>query len=286
MSLPDGGKRDLVKLPVWRTIGDAYAVVFRNLGTFASLAAIPFALSEPLEFVNFAISPLTPEDYLDRSPIENWSYPLSVLLQLIWAVFAVSWHRFVLLGSRDALGLVQFRLGRREMRFFLYSLIFVLPIFVVNFVKRLTFNRANYGLLEELSLPPFATLMTLSVISIVVVVIWICCALIFPAVAVGSDQGLGMAWRQLRGSTWRLVWIFVMASVPLGAIGYGFGDAMIPMMQDVRSGEEANWTATIILSLVSSLIGFLLAAVAISALSLAYRHLTGWTPADARLRKS
>ena len=83
MSVPDTGGPGRTKLPVWRTVVDAYAAVFRNLGTFASLAAIPFALSEPLGFANFAISPLMPEDYLDRSPIENWSYPLSEIVALL-----------------------------------------------------------------------------------------------------------------------------------------------------------------------------------------------------------
>ena len=289
VSIPESPKPSKSKLPVWRTAGEAYAFIFRNPGVFVSLAAIPLALSLPLGFAMLLVQPITPDDYqtyLTESAFFGWWDLVNIIHQLIWAIFAVSWHRFVLLGRKDSTGPVQFLLRRRELRFFLYTLIFLLPFYIVSVLSRSVFGRVFREPSMETFQSSFDVLMILGGVMVVAFIIMICCTLIFPAIAVDSDRGFGTAWRQLRGSTWRLIWALVIVVAPFLPVSGAIAQVTVPMLMDAASGADVSWTAFILLLAVNSLLGFLLAAVAVTVLSLAYRHLTGWTPADARLGTS
>ena len=63
---------------------------------------------------------------LSREAVAYWDWPYRVRLLLeepfrwlSWAVFAVAWHRFALLGKRDTSAWVQFHVGWREIRYLL-----------------------------------------------------------------------------------------------------------------------------------------------------------------------
>ncbi len=45
MSLPPGDEATKAKLPVWRTVGNAYATAFNNIESLFALAIVPIALS-------------------------------------------------------------------------------------------------------------------------------------------------------------------------------------------------------------------------------------------------
>ncbi|MDP7604373.1 MAG: hypothetical protein QF546_11100, partial [Alphaproteobacteria bacterium] len=80
------------KLPVWSTIGRAYGLVFANLAAFAALAALPVGLSYLVLLAGDSLAARLELHILARLLLEQ------PLRWLFWIVFAVAWHRYVLLG--------------------------------------------------------------------------------------------------------------------------------------------------------------------------------------------
>ena len=171
----------------------------------------------------------------------------------------------MLLGRKDSTGPVQFHFRRRELRFFLYTLIFTLPMLIVDVLAPSLFGDASDTMIS-------------AGVSVVALVAMICCALIFPAIAVDSDGGLGTAWRQLRGATWRLIFVLLIVFAPFMLVGAPIVYVMLLLLADAARGDAVSLTVFILLSAANSLNAFVATAVTVSALSLAYRHLTGWTP--------
>lgn len=244
------------KLPVLRTVVDAYGFVFRNIKPFFALAAIPIALTIGISFVRLVRLGRSPAMILAVPEIDGWYYLENFAFNFIWCVFAVSWHRYVLLGRRDTASPLQFHIGRRELRFFLYSLIFLVPLTVLR-------SSFSFGFWAA---------------GIIISVVWVRCLLIFPAVAVDGYEGLAVAWTQLRGATWRLLFAGSIAYIPLLILGYiifflyGVPDGSAP------SHSQNSWELNVTLAIGHRISSFLFAAVAVTVLSLAFRYKTKWVP--------
>ena len=264
--------RPLIKLPLWHTAGNAYGFVFRNLESFFVLAAIPLALTVALWFLLYGTSSQSLQSFVGSSDADvRWAAHLFGEI-VIWVVFAVAWHRLVLLGSKESDGFVQFRFGRREFAYLLYSMLFALPlVFVSLATDQLTSDSDG----RSAALLPL--LIALAALVVVVAVV-IRCSLLFPAVAVDSDRSLAMAWVQLKGSTWRMAGVQVLTFAPFIIAGWIF-TALVEDLVTPRFGMADDYLFPASMYYLGyQVVSFFSAALTVSAESFAFRQLTGWAP--------
>ena len=279
------------KFPVWRTVGKAYALVFGNLGTFFPLAVIPIAVSflplvaeiaglvtrPPVPFVPPIPDPTGPPvQFSVRMDTDSWILVVYLIVAISWVVFLVSWHRFVLLGHRDTRSPVQFRLGRREVRFILYGLLFV----ITGMILWLIFGMVLFFTLGPTGFPPsffemFINLILLFLLNFALVFLVLApFLLLFPAVAVDSDTGLRTAWKQGRGLRWRLFWVVSVASIPFFILMqfmwfmWSLGGLPVEFLE----------AASVLTRVAQNFVYFLASAVGATILSMAFGWQTQWSP--------
>ena len=261
------------RLPIWSTIARSYRIVFRNLGVFVALALLPIALT-------FIVQELS------REVVAYWDWPRRVRLLLeepfrwlFWTVFAVAWHRFALLGQRDSAAWIQFRFGWREIRYLFYSAVVAIPLLGARVPTMVLIQN-----LQELSA---STALSLSLIALMAIglglVVLIRFSFIFPSVSVERPTGFRRAWKETSGSGWRIFLTTFLASIPIAVFDRLLREVTLAMEPGVtRLGGSyfdnllGRWMlATTVTQLVFT---FLFTAVLVSALSLAFKDRTKWTP--------
>jgi hypothetical protein len=257
------------KLPVWRTIVRAWAIVFRRLNIFFALAAIPMALTWLVQFIGADL-------------VESWGLPgrARIVIEepfrwVFWTVFSVAWHRYALLGRRDSGAVFQFKLGAREIRFMTYAAILSIPLLGARIPLLYFGDRA-----AELPLPYLVLVLVLVVTGITVGIRF---SFVFPSVSVERRTGLKQAWGETSGSGWRIFWASFLASIPLG-VADRLARELVMMMEPIvaRTGQSAwenplgHWM--IGLSIAQLILTFFFTAVLVSVLCIAFRRQTEWEP--------
>ena len=268
-------ENDTDRLPIWSTIGRSYGIVFRNLGVFLALALLPIALTLIVQETSREIV-----GYLD------WPKRVRLLLEepfrwLFWTVFAVAWHRYVLLGQRDTTAWIQFRVGWREIRYLCYSAVVSIPLLGARVPTMvLIHNLQEFSAWTALML----SLIALMIIGLGIVVL-IRFSFIFPSVSVDRPTGFHRSWKETRSSGWRIFGTTFLASIPIGVVDRLLREvtlAMEPGVAMLGGGYFDNllgrWMlATLVTQLIFT---FLFVAVLVSALSLAFRDRTKWAPGE------
>ncbi len=276
MSLPPGDETSKAKLPVWRTIGDAYATAFNNIDSLFALAIVPIVLSVVVWVGSIAVlgAPFPQGD--QQTAYQGWSWLFTVCQIVISTVFGVAWIRFVLFGRRDSAAPFQFRLGRREGKFLLYILILTVPFVVVQFVglgvfMALTLTMENPSALIGAAI--FILLFSLAIL-VAMFIVYVRCVFVFPAIAVDADMGLRAAWGKSRGVAWRLFGIVLFAFLPFTLL-----ISLIMWSFQTLDAGSAELTFTYVLGSAQQVVAYLGAAVTYGVVALAFRRVTGWRPA-------
>jgi hypothetical protein len=261
------------KLPVWRTVIRAYAIVFRRLGPFFAIATLPMILTYSVQVVGHEI-------------VEAWDLPgrFRIVIEepfrwIGWSVFSVAWHRYALLGQRDSTKPLQFQIGWREIRFMLYATILATPLLLARIPILYYGDKAQ-------NLPP-AYLLLILVLTVVGIGLGIRFSFIFPSLSVERRTGFRKSWGETRGSGWRIFWASFLASIPLG-VADRLARELVMMMEPIvaRSGQSAwenplgHWM--IGLSIAQLILTFFFTAVLVSVLCIAFRRQTDWRPPQAR----
>jgi len=259
------------KLPVWRTIARAWAIVFRRLDIFVALAAIPMALTWLVQMVGADL-------------VASWNLPdrLRIVIEepfrwIFWTVFSVAWHRYALLGQRDSKRIFQFQLGAREARFMAYAAVLAIPLLLARVPLLYYGDRV-----PDLPTPYLALVLLLVLIGITVGIRF---SFVFPSVSVERRTGLKQSWGETRGSGWRIFFASFLASIPLG-VADRLARELVMMMEPIvaRTGQSAwenplgQWM--IGLSIAQLILTFFFTAVLVSVLCIAFRRQTDWEPPD------
>ena len=275
------------KVPVWRTAIGSYGFVFGNLSRF-------FALGWLLLVITFAVymgsgvlvSVHTGEDV----PVADWvTYvALSAASWAMYIVFAVRWHRFFLLDERESV--FSDILAMRNWRFLGYTVL----LSFAPMVPMMIFSLIGFG-----DFPPEAgpqameaidwTLITINWTPIILFGLYMLALpilvfvlfrffLVLPATAVDRPLGLGEAWRNMRGNTWRFIGCFFLVAIPsvilmwilLAIFGLSlYGGSMAGGAPEPTIGVRVATNA------VMAIIGFFITAVGVTVLSTFYRHIVG-----------
>ena len=124
------------------------------------------------------------------------------------SVFAVAWHRYLLLGKRDTSVPIQFWPGTRDVKYFGRLILFLLP--------------------QEIVLVAMQAHDLLLVLVLLLITLFIAApfALAFPATAVDDYQGLLAARRRLRGATLQLVGAILLSFVAITVLLFLLGGVL------------------------------------------------------------
>lgn len=129
---------------------------------------------------------------------------------------------------------------------------------------------------------PATAFFAIIIIALVVFVVWSRCLLLFPAVAVDNDKGIGVAWNQLSGATRRLIVASVIAGIPSTVKGFVFAYLAVAYVDSVISSAGNPSQLHALMAAAQHTFAFLMFAVAVTVLSLAFCHMTEWSPSASR----
>jgi hypothetical protein len=192
------------KLPFWRTLGQAYAAVFGNLGILFRIAG-PWLLIIAPAYVAYlwldyptlvSIRTAARAGLVYQNTVENWILGAISWLALLVPVsaLAVSWHRHLLLNETAPKG---FRFDGIVKRYAVVALIIGLFFYVPSLlIQAFTSFRGSLGQVFQLAL---------KVLSLVALYASCRISIALPAVAVeGTLSTLSEAWSATRRNGWRL----------------------------------------------------------------------------------
>jgi len=251
------------KVPVWRTAIESYGFVFSNLDRFFALGWLPLLIT----FAGYMAS-----DVLDdvgggeNASVADWvsDIGLEAVSLAMYAVFAVRWHRFFLLGEHESV-FSEF-LVARNWRFLGYTLLLdfapFAPMFIMSHVAIETTN-VLFGLYSWAA-------------SILIIVL-LRFSLVLPGTAVDRPLGLGEAWHKMLGHTWRFIGAFFLVAIlyviPFWIVSAVFGQSLSGGI--TNGASEPTIGAFFATNAAMAIFGFLATAVGITVLSKFYRHIVG-----------
>jgi hypothetical protein len=263
------------KLPLWRTVGQAYAVWARNspdlfratwlwILVMAPILAMFSWWQEPrLMEMTQALHANKP--FVDPNPL--LTAVSQIVVQIIelpaLASVAVAWHRLLLRDEHPGPG-VYLRLDRIVAGYavlaFWIGVIALAPSYVGRLFQIVTGTSATVG---DVAASVVQTLAGL--VSIVAFFIVGRLSLALPGMALGRDDvTLGTAWRASKRNTWRMFWAYSFCILPWGAVSGGiFYWMFLP---------DRGRTVVTLASVVMNLLWIPIGMISVGVLSLAYRH--------------
>ena len=247
------------KLPVWRTVLGSYGFVFSNLGRFLALGWLPLVIAFAASMTSDVLAEVGGgkngfvADWLTDIALEGVSLA-------VYAVFAVRWHRFFLLGEHESVFIGIF--SPRDWRFLGYLVLLTFAPFVPVWVFLL--------ISEFVSILP-------SIAASILLLVMTRFSLVLPGTAVDRSLGLGEAWRKMLGHTWRFIGAFFLAAIlyviPLWIVSAIFGQSL---SGGITSGAPEPTIGTLFATNAAmAIFGFLATAAGITVLSKFYHHIVG-----------
>jgi hypothetical protein len=260
------------KLPFWRTLGQSYAVWFKDLPELIRIAWLWILVMVPIVgLFMWWQTPIMLE--LIQNARLNRPDPnpgMTVLMQAINSIIllpvlssiAVAWHRLLLRNERVSgpyLRLDSVVIGYAVL-FFLIALLFSVPQYLGQIYLALT---QPPGAIE---VSPAAIGVQLVGSMLTLIALFFGCRLfmVLPAKALERDISFGTAWAATRKNSWRLFWGYMLSLLPFAAIAGVIG-FWIAAARPSLAVAATIWT---IITLLWTLFGM----VGVGFLSLSYRH--------------
>jgi len=276
------------RLPVLATVREAYGIVLGEPGLLLRAVAAPFLLS-------ILIAGLT----LAMPAYPLISFMLAIASLIPYAIFGVAWCRLTLLGPEAGRPALAPSWAPRHWRFFGYQValsiiafgLIVPPLLIGTFQAAMVAGAENSGAAVAAFL--------LGEIAVVVGTVYLAARLsfVFPAAAADEIYTWRHAWAHTRGQGMRLLGTIALSIVPavtvLWVIAQALGVFVLPEIDSstVRDGanpEEIiqqyladNAGLIVAAQIVMTGMSYLVMAVTMSAISIAFRISTGWVPAVA-----
>ena len=233
------------RLGVYQTVGEAFRLTFRNFRTMLGLALAPMVLAVLLPAV------MRLDLQTDAASLQLIIHAIARLFLL--SVFAVAWHRYLLLGTRDTSVPIQFWPGARDVKYFGRLMLFLLP--------------------QEILLVAMQAQDLFLVLVLLLVTLFVAApfALAFPATAVDNYRGLIAARRALRGATLQLVGAILLSFMAITILLFLLGGVLGSLVL-------ATFGPGAMVSFFNALT-FLTIGIPVAVVTVAYRKLTPPAPA-------
>jgi len=277
----------LRKLRVIETAKEAYARVFGNLHLLVRAALVPFALSLALIVLSFTV-PL----------VSVLGYLIGILDLLPYTLFGVAWHRLTLLGPVAAAPPLRPAWARRHWRFLGYLLAVMLLFYLLAMAIILVSGQVLGGVEVGDSLSGLQWFVLIAAAPALLIggpYLVLRLSFVFPATSVDEDYGLRHARTHTKGQGLRLLGATVIVAVPMGMLIWAVSallgallftgvapatgqDGVSPIAQ-MAAFVDANLGALMLTQAITTAINYVLMALMVSVISIAFRICTGWVPA-------
>ena len=242
-------------LSIRGTFSEAYALLWSNRDGFLLVGLIPVAASFLLTVIANSV-PVTP----------GAGREAGILLAVLAAdlipttLFAVGWHRLILLGPEQANAAPSLRWGSRETTYLWRSVLLVvgtllamaIPVSIAGaLAQRFALGHLLFALVSFLALFVMVRL-----------------ALVLPASAVDAPYDFSRSWNDTAARGLRLVAIVFLVALPLFLLLQTFNG----LVGAVGLAAAAPFTVM----LLNSVGSYVLLAALLTVFSLAFRRLSGW----------
>lgn len=263
------------RLPFLAVIRETYVSVLGNFGAFLKLLVLPFLLLTILHMG---------WERLPVSATVPYSLVAPILVLIPYTAFAVSWHRYVLLGPIKGRPRIIPTAARRHFRYFRV-------FFVVTVAYMVPLIGAGILILSgpDISNPQFVTFATVSPFLLTVLAYLILpypfarVCFVFPQVAINGTDSFKNSWRRTRGKGLQIYLMILAAGLPIVLISYVgvfFAGVYYARSVGIEIYNASKSELVLVLGLFDRLLDFLTLALVVSAISVAYRTCTGWVPAS------
>ncbi len=273
------------QLRIGATFSESHSLVFNRLDSLLKAAAIPYLMTMVLTVFS-AMAQSNPGLVLLTT----------ILLVVPYTLFGVAWHRLTLLGPGAGAPRLTPIWKRQHWRFLGYAL----AVTVIG--SGLLMGLALLGALIALPMSMsgrfasdspgslFLIVAAAVIAALGFVYLLIRFSFVFPAVAVGEAYGLRHAWTHTRGQGLRLVGLMILTALPislaswllqlvLGFLVFGGTNFLVATGDSPDATVGEKFVPLIVLLGTSNLFNYLLTAVVVSAISIAFRTCAGWVPA-------
>lgn len=255
-----------MQLPVFNIITEAIGDTWEHRRDFAAYAFLPILvvsiigtlMSAVIGDVRIIINDPTqvPPEVMMRmffGTVVNWLTSFA-----LYTLFAVAWHRRILVGPEATVG-AALRWDRRQWRFFRRLVVLIIILMVLMFLLAFLL----------LAVSPIAPV--LSALPIVMGLIYARVALILPATATDTPMTVAESAKLTHGNSWRMFLAIVLLPLVVVLIG---GLVVLILAAPLTDIIGSSMTAWFLVSLVAQTVNYIGFAAGITALSLAYRQLT------------
>ncbi len=266
-------------VPVGETIRAAYGAVFGSLGLLLKAAALPFLLSIVVLFLAVMAG--------DNAVL---SFVLTVVGFVPYTLFGVAWHRLTLLGPGRGAP-VAFPAWRRRHWRFLGYVVAVTGLFYLLAAPILALGIGGQGtVIEGPRLLLMIAMVLVGIVGLPYVLVRL--SFVFPAVAVDENYTLKEAWVHTRGQGFRLLATLILTALPMlivvWLVGSLLGSLVLPEIaveggagspeEALRQALSENAATFALAQLVLAVLNYIVMALVVSAISIAFRLCTGWVP--------
>ena len=259
--------RAVQDLPVGGTVKAAFSSVVSQPAALIRAALVPMVMFYLLYGLQLAVG-----DNIAGTVVVD-------LLQLFpHTLFAVAWHRVVLLGPA-AMPVPMVPVWQKQhWRFLGYTLIFMaigygFELLYGPLIAPLMTQGSEVGLLPLLMI----TLLLASYVSLRL-------SFVFPAAAVDERYGFADSWRHTKGQGLRLMvamfLVLILAILGLILIILGLSmilDFLLTIVFTIFGASERPAAGPVAMAIVLPL-GYVIFALSVSVISIAFRTCTGWVP--------
>ncbi len=271
----------LRKLPVIKTVREAYVRVFRNPRLLARASLMSFSLSMALIALGFSV------------PVTSSLGFLSAILGLLpYTFFGVAWHRLTLLGPVAGAPPLLPAWRQRHWRFLGY----LLAVMLIGYgAIAMVFSLAFAVVQPEIEAMSAGLGLMIFAGTAILAFIMARLSFVFPAVSVDESYRLRHAWTHTKGQGLRLIGATLLASAPMVALIWAVsgilgallladptavpGQDGLPPEARAQAFVDANLGALMLTQAIGAAINYVLMALMVSVISIAFRTCTGWVPA-------
>ena len=261
------------KLAVLQTLSEAYGRVLTNLPLLARAALMPFLLSLALVAASFAAAE---------------SLPLTTLIIALgfvpYTIFGIAWHRVTLLGPMAGAPPLVPAWRQRHWRFLGYlAAVTLIGYGVTVMVFSIAFSVVQPGA----GVTPRAWSVVMVTGALILAYVMMRLSFVFPAAAVDEAYRLKHSWTHTKDQGLRLLGALILTAIPIlvlvGVVSALFGDFPFADPAAPEARMEAviaeNPGAIFISPVVMMVLNYVLMALVVSFISIAFRTCTGWVPA-------
>lgn len=266
------------KIPVIETITRAYGFTYANIAAIIKIAGLPIligsAISYAAERSNLAAMIETVKasrsGELPPPDVSPAMLAMDFVASVFYAYAVVGLHRLALFGSTQRV----FALGRVERRFVGLSLVVAVVISIPGVTMVLLNSAAQSKTAGSvaLTLVSSLTFMALAVISLRILPA-------YPNIVASGKIEIGYAWRLTQGNWWRLLWIYVIAFLPITVIAIATSPLMfyqpqgsaLPLLEILNDAQRNLLVATAL----GYILEVVFAGLGVALLCNAYKTLIG-----------